>query len=467
MALVGNLRVASDKSITHRAIILSSMAVGGTTIYRPLLCEDTMATVDMCRALGVKITIDADEEVMVVESPGHAGFTAPEGVLWAGNSGTTARLMMGVLATMPFDSVIDGDESLRRRPMGRVAGPLGSMGAKIELSEEGGLPAKIKGVKWIKAITFDMSVASAQVKSAIMLASLRAIVYPDLIIREFGYSRNHTERMLREFGISVGLNSEGITIISGQALESPGEIHVPADISSAAFFMVAALLIPGSDIVLTQVGANPTRRGILSVAYSMGADIEILDEGVVSGEPFCDIRVKYTSEFIPATIDEKLVPKLIDEIPILALLMARADGVSVIRDAAELRVKESDRIKTTVNLLNNFEVDIYENIDGLTIYGSRWRLFYPANKEVDPQGDHRMAMLLHVVSLLTNEEFQIKNPDCINVSYPNFFQDFDNLKEKPGRINSPKSYRTYLYVDEYEYEADEFLYELYDIKNEF
>jgi len=429
MILKGTLRVASDKSITHRAIMLASLAKGTTRIHHPLWAEDTEATKAIFASFDVKFTNLGD--VLLVDSPGIAGFerfvpTRPTGGVDAGNSGTTARLIMGVLAGITERiPPLFGDASLSKRPMKRIQIPLELMGAEILLAGEGEtLPALIKGSKDLQGITYELPVASAQLKSAILLAGLQAKGTTTLI--EPTATRDHTELMLADFSIEVKRAGNQISIEGGQTLQSPDDVYVPADISQAAFFMVAALLVPGSDITLTEVGINPTRTGILDVLKAMGAQVEVVNHRLFGRELVADIKVKYTENLQAVEISGDLIPRLIDEIPILALLATRVNGATLIKDAAELKVKESNRLSKTVDLLGDIGAVAIEMSDGMVLYGYPEREVW-ADKTLCSDGDHRLTMMLMVAGLITNKSLRIQDKSVVKVSYPDFEKDLHSL----------------------------------------
>lgn len=419
MALKGTIAVAGDKSITHRALIFSSLAKGATHIVGPLLGEDCLSTLRIFEALGVSFCQQAGE--LIVVSPGMEGFKREACRLDAGNSGTTARLLMGLFAGLSLEVSLTGDESLQSRPMKRVADPLGLMGANIKLKGNY-LPAQIKGSP-LKAIAYRLPVASAQVKSALMLAALTA--KGTTVIEEPVATRDHTEKMFTAFGLAYEKEKGRLAIEGGQLPISPGMVQVPGDISSAAFFMVAAQFVPGSEIVVQNVGINPTRSGIIDALAQMGAELSVENFRYVGGEEVGDLVVRYTEKLKPFVIAGDLVPRLIDEIPILALLALRADGASHIRDAKELRVKETDRIATTVSELSAIGGHLEAHEDGISIMGNpNYELKEAA---VDSHGDHRIAMMLAIASLRGEASLNIKGLDAMAVSYPNFLQDLASL----------------------------------------
>ncbi|HEX2950009.1 MAG TPA: 3-phosphoshikimate 1-carboxyvinyltransferase [Armatimonadota bacterium] len=408
-AFSGNIRVPGDKSISHRALLFGALADGKTQISGFLASHDTRATADCLRAMGVVIEEDSS---ITVHGAGLHGLRAPGNVLWAGNSGTTTRLLMGILAGQPFATMIDGDESLRRRPMDRVAIPLCQMGAII--TGEGPRctpPVQIHGGN-LHAIDYSTPVASAQVKSAILLAGL----YADGItsVTEPLKSRDHTERMLTGFGVHVNETGLTVSIQGGQQLHGR-QISVPGDISSAAFFLVAGAIIPNAKITIQNVGINPTRSGVLEVLQAMGAQLAITHEHLDGGEPIADLAVQYSA--LSATeISGAIIPRLIDELPILAVAAAFAKGTTVIKDASELRVKESDRIKTVSTFLRDMGVPVDETADGMIIHGGATL----HSAIVNSDGDHRIAMSAAIAAIAAGVESQITGAETIATSFPTF-----------------------------------------------
>lgn len=423
MRLTGTLQVAGDKSITHRAIILSSLSTGKTIIQDPLLGADCLSTLEIFRQLGISYQL-VDRQ-LIIDSPGIAQFKFDNQVLDAGNSGTTARLLMGVFAGLNANLTVVGDESLSKRPMKRVTMPLDEMGASIQLTEAGTLPATIVG-RQLKSIEYTLPVASAQVKSAIMLAGLFA--KGTTIIHEPLPTRDHTEKMFEDFQVVYNKDNRVITLTGPQIPVTPGYIEVPADISSAAFFIVAALMVKGSDIILTNVGLNETRSGILEVAQAMGGNITILNQRHFGRELVADLRIRYTEELKPIVIEGEMIPRLIDEIPVIALLATKAQGQTIIKDAQELKVKETNRIDVTVHELKSLGIAIESTEDGMIINGDSKQVYQPAS--VSSHGDHRIAMMLCVASLLTEVPLNIKEIESMNISYPEFLVHLKSLIEK-------------------------------------
>ena len=419
----GELRVPSDKSITHRAFILGALANGETVVKKPLISEDTRATLNILRLLGTEIE-KRNEEVIIKGR--NYNFLEPKNVLDAKNSGTTARVIAGVLSTQKFFSVITGDESLRERPMLRVVEPLREMGAKIDGREGGNkLPICIRG-KDLKGISYFNKKSSAQVKTALLLAGLKAEGITEII--EPITSRDHTERMLKLFGAQVVVISEEggnlIKVKGGQELHG-AEVNCPADPSSASFFAALATLSPEGSILLREVLINPTRDGFFRKLKEMGGNVEFLNVSEISNEPRADILVKPAGRLKAVKVLPEEVPSLIDEIPILAVLMALADGISEVRGAKELRYKESDRIKAVVENLRRMGVNAEELEDGFIIEGTE-KL---KGAHVKTYGDHRIAMAFAIAGLITDEEVIIDNPECVSVSYPQFWDDILKVAE--------------------------------------
>lgn len=413
--LKGEANVAKDKSISHRGIMLGSIAEGKTTVRNFLKSADCLATIDCFRRLGVKIEENGDD--VTVYGVGINGLKKPNGVLNAENSGTTTRLLSGILAGCDFQSEITGDESLKKRPMKRIIEPLSLMGADIE-SDDGKCPLKIKGGR-LKGIEYSLPVPSAQLKSAIILAALNAD--GETVIYEKTKSRDHTERMLKAMGADISVEKNKITVRKTTAL-NPIDMTVPCDISSAAFFMVGASVLKGSDIILKNVGLNETRSGIIDALVKMGGSIEILNKKTVCGEEVGDIHVKY-APLRGTVVSGEIIPRLIDEIPIIAVAASVADGETIIKDAGELRVKESDRIKTILEMLTAAGVKTKELEDGFIVYGNAKinGATYASHK------DHRIAMSAKILSLLTDEPSEIIDYDCVNVSFPDFQKTLEEL----------------------------------------
>lgn len=417
--LRGEIDIPGDKSISHRAIMFGALSQGVTTVENFLLGADCLSTISCFRKLGVSIS--QDNTYITIEGKGIDGLEEPKDFLDAGNSGTTMRLMMGILSGQGFFTTMTGDESLRSRPMGRVAKPLREMGAQIWGRKEGNYaPLAIKG-GGLKPINYSSPVASAQVKSAILLAGLYC--QGQTSVTEPTISRDHTERMLGHFGAKVFREGKKVTV-EGRPTLKGCHIIVPGDISSAAFFLVAGTIVPNSEILLKNVGINPTRDGIITVLQSMGAKIEIRNQRDQGGEPVADILVK-SSELKGIEISGEIIPRLIDEIPIIAVAAAQAQGRTVIRDAEELRVKESDRIKVVAEELGKFGVKIEEQSDGMIIHGGG--TLKGANCE--SHHDHRIAMAMSIAALVAEGESQVNGAEAIDVSYPNFIHQLEALQD--------------------------------------
>ncbi|MDI6602346.1 MAG: 3-phosphoshikimate 1-carboxyvinyltransferase [Thermoanaerobacteraceae bacterium] len=407
--IYGTIKVPGDKSISHRAAIIGSIASGVTEIEGFLTGHDCMDTLNCFRRLGVYIKVDGDR---VIIEGGGLHLKRPSDILYAGNSGTTARLLSGILAGQAFESAIDGDESLRKRPMDRVVLPLSMMGADITAVDGRYLPMRIEGGN-LKAIDYNMYLASAQVKSAILLAGLYADG-PTQVVEPFK-SRNHTEIMLDSFGAKLICKNNSTIIYPAEKLIGQ-KVIVPGDISSAAFFIVAALILPGSEIEISNVNLNETRAGIIDVLKSMGGDIKIYDEKFQSGEKSGEIVVK-SSTLKGIAIGGDMIPRLIDEIPVLAVAASFAAGTTVIRDAAELKVKESNRIETVWQELSKMGACIEKLDDGLAISG----VAKLKGAIVDSHNDHRIAMALAVAGLAADGETLIQNFECTDISFPGFY----------------------------------------------
>jgi len=409
-ALTGEARVPGDKSISHRSIMLGALADGETRVSGFLEGEDALATVAAFRAMGVSIE-GPDEGRVTIQGAGIQGLRAPAEPLDMGNSGTSMRLLSGILAGQPFDSVLTGDASLQGRPMGRVITPLEQMGASIQGSEAGRPPLRISGVSTLNGIHYDLPMASAQVKSCVLLAGMFA--QGRTSVTEPAPTRDHTERMLRGFGYDVVREGDVISLEGGGRLEAC-DIEVPADISSAAFFLVAASIAPGSDLLLTHVGINPTRIGVINILRAMGADIALKNEREVGGEPVADIRVRY-APLQGIEIPDDQVPLAIDEFPALFIAAACAEGTTVLRGAEELRVKESDRIASMAEGLTTLGIENKVLDDGIIIHGGTLgggviRTFH----------DHRIAMSFSIAALRAEQEIRVLDCDHVATSFPGF-----------------------------------------------
>lgn len=413
-----------DKSISHRAVIFSALANGKSSVKNFLRAEDTLGTVSAFRDLGVRIEERGDE--LLIDGVGIHGLKEPADIIDCRNSGTTMRLLTGVLSGSSFFSVLSGDDSLRRRPMKRIITPLREMGASI-WGRDGDRfpPLAIRGGA-LKPVSYHLPVASAQVKSAVLLAGLFAPGATEII--EPVRSRDHTERMLPAFGAAVTVDGLSVTVQGGPRLEGR-ETVVPGDFSSAAFFMVAALLMKGSEVVIRNVGINPSRTGIIDVLKRMGGNIAVEGVREVSGEPVADIRCKGDSELKAVTVGADEVPLFIDEFPILCVAAARAEGVTAITGAGELRVKESDRIKAMAHELKKLGVELEEHADGISITGKA----VLRGSEVESYGDHRIAMSLSIAALMAEGTTVINNASCVDISFPGFFEELRRLATDDGR----------------------------------
>ncbi|HJV18016.1 MAG TPA: 3-phosphoshikimate 1-carboxyvinyltransferase [Bacillales bacterium] len=417
--LSGEIVIPGDKSISHRSVMFGAIADGMTTVTNFLPGDDCLSTISCFRKLGVKI--EENNHKITIFGKGFEGLCEPTEVLDVGNSGTTIRLILGILAGRPFCTSLVGDQSIGKRPMTRVTEPLKSMGAHIDGRNNGGYtPLSIRGGD-LTPIHYALPVASAQVKSALILAGLQADGMTKII--EPSATRDHTERMIRHFGGEIKMEHGTITVMGGQRL-SAANIHVPGDISSAAFFLVAGAIVPKSEIILKNVGLNPTRTGIIEVMKKMGANLELISSHDSLFEPFGDIKIK-ASNLKSTVIEGDLIPKLIDEIPIIALLATQANGTTEIKDAHELRVKETNRIDTVVDELTKLGANIEATEDGMIIYGPT-----PLNGGVvSSHGDHRIGMMLSIASLIANGETILENPEAISVSYPDFFTHLNTIKK--------------------------------------
>lgn len=412
---VGQIKVPGDKSISHRAVMLGSLANGVTEISGFLKGADCLSTIDCFRKMG--IDIDINGENVTVHGNGLRGLKKPDEMLYTGNSGTTTRLLCGILAGQNFDTSITGDASIQKRPMGRVVQPLSMMGAKIENEY---CPLYITGTK-LHGIDYKMPVASAQVKTAIILAGLYAD--GETVIHEIEKSRDHTELMLSAMGADLTVDNLDITVKPTNDLTAVN-VDVPGDISSAAFFLVLGAIMPNSQITVTNVGINPTRTGIINVLKDMGADITLENVHTSAGETVADITVR-SSSLKGTTVGGDIIPRLIDELPIIAVAAVFADGQTVIKDAQELKVKETNRIRAVVDEFNKCGIDITETDDGMIINGGK----SIHGADFKTYGDHRMAMSLTVLAQLADCESTLDDSDCACVSYPTFFDDFYKLGE--------------------------------------
>ncbi len=421
----GEIWVPKDKSISHRAAMLGAIAKGITEIEGFLMAQDCLSTLNCLEKMGTDIQIiqatDKTKANIKITGKGLYGLKKPSTPLFVGNSGTTIRLLAGILAGQNFETEITGDKSIVQRPMARIIEPLRLMGAQIYgLKKQDTAPLYIKGAK-LKGINYALPVPSAQIKSAILFAGL----YADgkTVVKEQVKSRDHTEIMLRSFGAGIQRENDHIILHPGEKLDARN-IKIPGDISSAAFFIVAASILPGSEIVVKDVGINPTRTGIIDVLKEMGACINIQNQTCTNGEQAADIYVRSAS-LRGVEVEAEVIPRIIDELPILAVAAAFADGVTTIKGAGELRVKESDRIEAICDGLSRLGADIKKTEDGLIIRGDD---SLQGNK-VSSFGDHRIAMSLAIAGLAASGQTQIDDADCIKVSYPDFFESLSDLVE--------------------------------------
>ena len=416
-SLKGEITVPGDKSISHRGVMFGAISEGITELTGFLDGADCRSTIGCFKAMGIDISQDKDH--VVIHGKGLHGLTAPSNMLDVGNSGTTTRLISGILAGQPFISSLNGDESIQKRPMGRIITPLTQMGAYIKsLKDNGCAPLEIGG-KQLHSIHYDSPVASAQVKSCVLLAGL----YADGItsVTEPVVSRNHTELMLSGFGANI--KSEGLTAsIAGNPKLVGQKIAVPGDISSAAYFIAAGLICENSDLLIKNVNTNPTRAGIIKVALDMGGKLELLNERIVSGEPVADIHVS-TSSLHGCEISGDIIPTLIDELPVIAVMAAAATGTTIIKDAAELKVKESDRIATVTENLKAMGADVTSTDDGMIIVGCKEL----QGTTIKTYKDHRIAMAFAVAGLIADGKTDFDDEKCCVISYPNFFETLNRL----------------------------------------
>lgn len=415
--LRGEITVSADKSISHRAAIFAALAEGESSVQNFLQARDTMSTCRCLRQLGVDIR--AEDSSLIVAGNGWQGLREADDVLDCGNSGTTMRLLTGLLAGRPFMSVLSGDASLRQRPMRRVMEPLEMMGATIWGRRNGLAPLSVKGGSLV-GIEYLLPVASAQLKTALLLAGLQA--NSETIIREPEPSRDHSERMLSAMGAELQSKAGVIALKPGRPLQ-PQNFQVPGDISSAAFFIVAATIVPGSELLIRSVGLNPTRDGIIEVMKNMGADIKEENHRLVGGEPMADLVIR-SAPLQAIVVDGKMVPRLVDEIPVLSVAMAVAEGQSRVEDAGELRVKESDRLAAISSELNKMGALIEETPEGLIINGRPGCL---KGCRVDSHGDHRIAMSLAIAALAARGETHLSQAEVVDISFPQFFKLLNHL----------------------------------------
>ena len=422
--LHGEVTIPGDKSISHRSIMFGSIASGTTEVTHFLEGADCLSTIDCFRKMGIEI--EKNDSRILVRGKGLRGLSAPRETLNVGNSGTTTRLISGILSGQSFSCVLSGDDSLNSRPMARIMTPLNRMGANISsIKGNNCAPLRIEPGH-LKSIHYTSPVASAQVKSSILLAGLYA-TDGETSVTEPALSRNHTELMLQGFGarVSSTMHKDGSATASIEPCQElyGQQIEVPGDISSAAYFIAAALLVPGSEVLVKNVGTNFTRSGFLKVCESMGADITIVDSSIQAGEARADLLVK-SSSLKATTIEGDLIPRLIDEIPMIAVMAALAEGTTIIKDAAELKVKETDRIATVTEALTSMGADITPTEDGMIIQGGQGLKGATINSYLD----HRIAMAFSIAALVAQGETKILDSQCVDVSYPAFFSNLEELQ---------------------------------------
>ncbi len=414
---IKKIEVQGDKSISHRAIIIGSIAEGITRVENFLEAEDTLNTVNIFRQLGVKI-VKTGKDYYIYGNGLHS-LREPTETLYVGNSGTAIRLILGILAAQPFSATITGDAQIVKRPMARVIEPLTMMGAKF-VSNNGYAPVTVQGNN-LNGITYKMPVASAQVKSSILFAGLYAEGATEII--EPIKSRDHTERMLKYFGAKIITGRKSIKLLPGSKLKGK-KVFIPGDISSAAFFIIAGLLMKKAKITIKNVNINPTRTGIIDIVKKMGGKIKIINKKNINNEPVGDIVVS-SSKLNGAVIKGDIIPRLIDEIPVISIAAAFAKGKTVISNAKELRVKETDRIKTMIKNFKRIGIKVEEKEDGMIIYGNNGIPFKYA--DIDSFSDHRIAMAFSVAALVSDNGLLIKDIECVNTSFPEFFNILNSL----------------------------------------
>lgn len=432
------IKVPGDKSISHRSVIFGSIAEGLTEVEDFLTGEDCLCTMKAFQKLGVEMEFNEPEKKLKIQGKGLAALKASDSDLYLGNSGTAMRLLAGLFSSLPFTTTLTGDESLSGRPMKRVINPLSEMGAVIN-SQDGKAPLIINpeaSSKKLQGISYESPIASAQVKSSLLLAGLNA--EGETTVTEPHKSRDHLERMLEYFGadISVSGNKVSLKALNNKNLKAQ-KIVVPSDISSAAFFLVAGAILENTEIKLLNVGINPTRIGILEIFDKMNVSYELVNKRLIANEPVADIIIK-SSRITATTIEGDVIPKLIDEIPVIAILAAQAKGTTVINDAEELRVKESDRVATTISMLRALGVEVEEKPDGMIIQGRDGKAFEPmVDKDlqacmIDSHGDHRLAMSSAVAALHSNKPVTILQTEFVNTSFPGFFELLKSLNHYIG-----------------------------------
>lgn len=415
--LFGEITIPADKSISHRAIMLSSIANGENIITNFSSCADCLSTINLFKSLGINIELIDEKTVKVNGGRLSAGTN---NLYPCGNSGTTMRLTAGILAGQNFDSILVGDDSLSKRPMKRIIEPLTKMGADIS-SMDGKAPLCIRG-RQLHGIHYDSPLSSAQVKSCILLAGINSTTQGKTIYSEPLKSRDHTERMIKYLDGDIASVENKIVVYPTELVSK--DIEIVGDISSAAFFIVAGLIVPKSNFIIKNVGVNPTRVGILDIIKRMGGNIELLNQRVVSGEPCADIRVMYTESLVGCEISGSDIPRLIDELPVIAVLASQADGETIVRDAEDLRHKETNRITCLVNELQKIGVDIREKYDGFIING---KTKLKGGAELESYGDHRLAMSFYVAGLICEKEISIEGFEWISISFPEFEELIDEL----------------------------------------
>lgn len=425
-SLSGTITVPGDKSLSHRAVILGALAEGESAIENLLVAGDVVSSMTALSLLGIRFSPTPDTikkgHRVTIHGKGLAAFRKPDRVIDCGNSGTTMRFLMGLLAAQPFETTLTGDDSLNRRPMERVIDPLRKMGAEFRIEETGEKRfITVCGTKKLKGGVFKLPVASAQVKSALLVAGLYAS--GETRVEEPSPSRDHTERLLTSMGADL-TQKGGAWVIRASPSLKPLTIRIPGDISSAVFFLVAALIVPGSKLRIESIGMNPTRSAVVTVLQKMGGKIVVENERMVSGEPVADLVVS-SSALKGTEIGGKIIPLLIDEIPALSVAACFAEGKTVIADAAELRAKESDRIKTMASALKKMGGVVTEKEDGMTLEGREGRL--KGGCRLSSHGDHRIAMSLAVASLMANRKTEIQGVDCVSTSFPDFFKSLEKI----------------------------------------
>ena len=420
--LSGEITVPGDKSISHRSIMLGALAKGTTEVYGFLQGADCLSSIDCFRKMGVIIENTGNDGIVIIQGRGLRGLVSPSETLDVGNSGTTTRLMSGILAAQTITSRVNGDASIQKRHMGRIMTPLSMMGADITSENNNGCAPLIIHGKKLKGINYQSPVASAQVKSAVLFAGLYAD--GETSVTEPAVSRNHTELMFKEFGVDIETEGKTVTVKPATELYAR-QVYVPGDISSAAYFIVAGLITPNSCITIKNVGINPTRDGIIRVCQMMGADIEVSEHEGRTEEPTADITVR-TSTLKGCTIGGEIIPTLIDELPVIAILACFADGTTIIKDAEELKVKESNRIDVVVNNLRAMGADVQATDDGMIINGGKEL----HGAVIDSRLDHRIAMSFAVAAMNSDGETEILGSECVDISYPAFYRDMERLVVK-------------------------------------